>query len=362
MISQNFIAGPAIALMLDEANNLLGVAKTLSDSTLGFTNTAEEVRGGPGNMLYGRYFHDAGLTVSLTDIMFGLEYVGFITGTNPTQGGIVLKEEQLTVATPGSLTISESAVAFNGAMIGWYKKPNEANWSIGAIDGNTMTIPRSEAQETYCVKYFWQNMNARTIKISAQYVPKVIHLILINDLFPGDKGKPTAISATSPKAGRLITDIPRFSFDGTGDLTLEAASAATVPLTGSALAVSEGDNCEEEPYYATMVEEIFNAKWQDNVRYIAVEGGDVDLKTNGTETVVVRAIFADGSTARMPNSEFTFAKESKPAATATGVTVGANDGIIKAGTQAGEAVISVNLTGYTATVEPAYIVVTVTGG
>ncbi len=50
MISQNFIAGPAIALMLDEANNLLGVAKTLSDSTLGFTNTAEEVRGGQGEV------------------------------------------------------------------------------------------------------------------------------------------------------------------------------------------------------------------------------------------------------------------------------------------------------------------------
>ena len=50
MISQNFIAGSAVALMLDEGNNLLGVAKTLSDTTLGFTNTAEEVRGGPGEV------------------------------------------------------------------------------------------------------------------------------------------------------------------------------------------------------------------------------------------------------------------------------------------------------------------------
>ena len=312
-------------------------------------------------MLYGRYFHDAGLTVSLTDIMFGLEYIGFITGTNPTQGGIVLKEEQATVVNAGSVTLTETAVAFNGAKIGWYKKPNETNWNIGAIEGKVMTIPNSIESETYCVKYFWQNMNARTIRIRAQYVPKIIHLILINDLFPADKGNTATVSASSPKAGRLITDIPRFSFDGTGDLTLEAASAATMPLTGSALAVSEGDNCEEEPYYATMVEEIFNAKWQDNVRYLAVEGGDVDLKSNGTETVAVRVIFSDGTTARMPNSAFTFAKEVKPAATATGVTVGANDGVIKAGAVAGEAVISVNLTDYEDVVEPAYVVVTVTG-
>ena len=310
-------------------------------------------------MLYGRYFHDAGMTVALTDIMFGLEYIGFITGTNPTQTGIVLKEEQITAATDGQVTVSETAVAFSGAMIGWYKKPNETVWNIGEIVGKDMTIPEAKENDIYCVKYFWNNPNARTIRISAQYVPRIIHLVLINDLFPGDKGNPGVISQTSAKAGRLITDIPRFSFDGSGDLSLSSASAATVPLNGSALAVSEGDACEVEPYYATMVEEIYNTKWQDNVRYIAVEGGDVDLKTDGTETVTVRAIFADGNSARMPNDAFTFAVEAAPAATATGVTVGANDGIIKAGSQAGEAVISVTLTDYEEKVEPTYILVTV---
>lgn len=108
-----------------------------------------------------------------------------------------------------------------------------------------------------------------------------------------------------------------------------------------------------------MTEEIYNVKWQDNVRYIAVEGGDVDLTSEGTETLVIRAIFADGTSMRMPNSAFTFAVEAKPEATATGTSVGANDGIIKAGTQIGNAVISVNLTGYTDKVEPAYVLVTV---
>ncbi len=99
-------------------------------------------------------------------------------------------------------------------MIGWYRKPNEINWQIGSVNEKTMTIPGAKASDVYCVKYFYQNLNARTITISAQYVPKTIHLVLINDLFPGDKNNPTAISSTSPKAGRLITDIPRFQFDG----------------------------------------------------------------------------------------------------------------------------------------------------
>lgn len=165
-------------------------------------------------MLFGKYYHDAALTVSITDVMFGLEYIGFITGTTPKQGGIVLKEEQVTVGGGGgSVSLAETPVAFSGSMIGWYRKVNETAWSIGNVNGKTMTIPGAKADDVYCVKYFWHNLNARSITISAQYVPKTIHLVLINDLFPGDENT-TTVSSTSPKAGRLITDIPRFNFDG----------------------------------------------------------------------------------------------------------------------------------------------------
>ena len=214
MISQNFLAGPGIGLMFDpNTNGLIGVSKTFTENTFGFTITAEEIRGGPGNMLFGKYFHDAGLTVSITECMFDLDYIGFITGTTPSQGGIVLKEESLNVTTAGSVTVSETPVAFNGAMIGWYRQPTEANWNIGQITGNTMTIPDAQENNTYCVKYFYQNLNARSITINAQYVPKTIHLVIINDLFPSDSTG-NNISTSSAKAGRLITDIPNFQFDG----------------------------------------------------------------------------------------------------------------------------------------------------
>ena len=149
---------------------------------------------------------------------------------------------------------------------------------------------------------------------------------------------------------------------GTGDLTLAAASAATVPLTGTALAVTSSDTCEDTPYYATMTEEIFGAVWQDNVIAIAVENGDVTLAQSGSETLLVRAVFGDNTPAqRMPNSAFTFAVEATPASTATGTQVGANTGVITAGSTDGECIISVNLTNYTDQVEPAYVKVVVSG-
>lgn len=215
MVSQNFLAGPGIGLIFDENTNaLLGVSKTFTENTFGFTITAEEVRGGPGNMLFGKYFHDANLTASITDCIFDLNYIGYITGSNPNQGGIVIKEESLQAGAGGNnVTLSETPVAFNGVMIGWYKKPTETNWSIGNITGETMTIPGASQNDTYCVKYFYQNMNATSITINAQYVPKTVHLVILNDLFPASAGG-TTVSTSSPKAGRLITDIPRFQFDG----------------------------------------------------------------------------------------------------------------------------------------------------
>lgn len=109
-----------------------------------------------------------------------------------------------------------------------------------------------------------------------------------------------------------------------------------------------------------MTEEIYNAKWQDDVIGIAVENGDVELSRNGNETLSVRVIYRGSLPAqRKNNSNFTFAVEAVPASTATGTAVGAHDGKITAGSVEGTAIVSVNLTDYTDKVEPAFVKVTV---
>lgn len=357
MADKHFLAGVGTALLL-KGNELIGVANTLTESTFSFDITGEDVRGGRGNALLGRYFHDSSLEISLVDALFNLNYMALALGVNVNMGGLSVMEEELAVvAGGGSVTLTETAVAFNGTMIGWYKRPDEDDWTIGTIaGGTTMAIPSSAANDHYCVKYFWQNPNAKSITINAQYVPAELHVVIINDLYSGD----IADIGSATRYGRLITDIPRLQMAGSQELNLTATSAATVSLTGNALATNMSNGCEDDLVYGTMTEEVFGSVWQDDVRYLAVANSDVSVVTEGTATLEVWAVYDSGiASSRIDNSACTFVVEASPASTATGTTVGENTGIITAGATAGNAVIGVTLTGYDKVPE-AYANVTVT--
>ena len=296
------------------------------------------------------------MQVTLVDAMFDLQYMALSLGVNLESGGLSVKEEELAVGVDGTVTASETPVAFSGSMIGWYKKPSDTEWSIGTFTGSKMTVSGGSQNDTYCVKYFYINENARSITIKSQYVPAELHVVIMNDLYSGDVGS----QSDATRYGRLITDIPRLQMDGNQTLNLAATSAATINLTGSALAVLSGDTCEEDPYYGTMTEEIYGAKWQDDVVALAVENSDIELAKSASETLIVRAVFGAGmASQRKDNSNFTFSVVSSPASTATGTSVDTK-GVVKAGTQAGVAVVQVVLTDEP-NVAPAFVTVTVTG-
>ena len=306
--------------------------------------------------MLGRYFHDSNMQVTLVDAMFDLQYMALSLGVNLESGGLSVKEEELTVGVDGTVTASETPVAFTGSMIGWYKKPSDTEWSIGTFTGSKMTVSGGSQNDTYCVKYFYINENARSITIKSQYVPAELHVVIMNDLYAGDVGS----QSEATRYGRLITDIPRLQMDGNQTLSLASSSAATINLTGSALAVLSGDTCEEDPYYGTMTEEIYGAKWQDDVVALAVENSDIELAKSASETLIVRAVFGAGmASQRKDNSNFTFSVVSTPASTATGTNVDTS-GVVKAGNQAGVAVVQVVLTDEP-NVAPAFVTVTVTG-
>ena len=305
--------------------------------------------------MLGRYFHDSNMQVTLVDAMFDLQYMALSLGVNLESGGLSVKEEELAVGVDGTVTVSETPVAFSGSMIGWYKKPSDTEWSIGTFTGSKMAVSGGSQNDISCVKYFYINENARSITIKSQYVPAELHVVIMNDLYAGDVGS----QSDATRYGRLITDIPRLQMDGNQTLSLASSSAATINLTGSALAVLSGDTCEEDPYYGTMTEEIYGAKWQDDVVAIAVENAEMELSTNASETLIVRAVYGKGmASQRKDNSNFTFTKVTSPAATATALSVGANDGVVSAGAQAGVAVIEVSLTD-APNVSPAFVNVTV---
>lgn len=354
MAQNHYLAGVGTALLF-KGNDLIGVAKTLTESTFNFAITAEDIRGGKGNGLLGRYFHDSTLTATLTDAMFDLNYIALSLGVNVESGGLSVKEEELKVGDDNTVTTTETPVAFDGTMIGWYKKPTDTDWTIGTITGKKMAITGGTQDAVYCVKYFYQNVNAKSITIKSQYVPATLHVVVLTDLYSGKVG--TQSDAT--RYGRLIVDIPQFQLDGSQDLSLTATSAATVSLSGQALAVLDGATCEDDPYYGTMTEEIYGAKWQDDVIALAIENANMDLNQNNTEALIVRAVYGKGiASQRKDNSNFNFTVETSPAATATGVTV-STEGVVSAGTVNGAAVIEVTLKN-APNVPPAYATVTVT--
>lgn len=355
MAQNHFLAGVGTALLF-RGNDLIGVAKTLTESTFSFSITAEEIRGGKGNALFGKYFHDSNLNVTLTDAMFNLQYIAASLGVNVEQGGLSVKEEELAVVSGGgSVELTETPVAFDGTLIGWYKLPTDTEWTVGTISGQSMTITGGAANTHYCVKYFYQNENAKSITIPTQFVPAELHVVILNDLFSGEVGTQSDVT----KYGRLITDIPRLQMDGNQDLSLTSTGAATVSLTGSALAVITTDTCEEEPYYGTMTEEIFNAVWQNDVVALAIENSEISLTDGQTETLIVRVVYGGQiASQQKPNSNFTFTVET--GATATDTQVAASTGVVTAGSTPGVAYINVALTGYP-NVPAAIAEVTVTG-
>lgn len=61
-----FIAGVG-RCMLFKGNDLFADCRTLADSSITLGVTAEDIRGGEGNKIWGQYFHDSTFSMKLTD-------------------------------------------------------------------------------------------------------------------------------------------------------------------------------------------------------------------------------------------------------------------------------------------------------
>ena len=157
---KKFLAGVARAILL-RGNTIIGVANTLITSGFDFTIASEEIRGGQGNGLFGKYFHDSALNVTIEDAMFNLEYVAASLGTTLRQGGLSFKEEESTVATAKQIPLSTTPLALEGSLVAWYSKPGQDNWTVGTVKSAAnkyyIEVDSATVNEKYCVKYFWQN-------------------------------------------------------------------------------------------------------------------------------------------------------------------------------------------------------------
>ena len=318
-----FLAGPARVLIF-KGSNLIGVGKSATETTFNTSITAEEIRAGQGNALRGKYFHDANVGVNITYADFDLSYMALTSGAAVVNGGTAVMEEQLTAGVGGALALTQNAVAVEGAVLAWYRKPSEENWNVATVTGQNTVVPVGATQnDVYCVKYFYVDENAKSMVLTADYVPAVVHLVLIADEYAGIS---TDNVAGANKYGKLIVDIPAFQLEGGQELSLTSGSASTISLNGNALALSQDDSCEESLIFGTITEQVFGAQWQNEVLAIAPEDGQISLGTGATETLAMRVIFKGLMAAqRKANDNFTFRTVTGAAqVSAAGVITGAS--------------------------------------
>lgn len=352
MVQNIFAAGSATALLF-RGQNLIGIAKALTDSTVDASISAEEVRAASGNLLFGKYFHTSNLSVTLTNALFDMGFLASSLGSTINSGGVSLMEESAIVAVGGTtVTLTKTPVAFGGSIIGWYKLPTATEWTIGTVSGTTMTVAGLVAGDAVCVKYFYNDPNATNFIANAQYVPEILHVVLLIDLFKGS-GTQNFDVVSSPKAGRLIIDIPNLQMDGNQNLALTSTGTAAVSLTGSALAVEDATVCSSDPYYGTFTQQLFDTVWQNEVTALAVVNGDVEVAVAGTETLIVKAL----RTGTLP---FVVSPADLTYTVTTGGTYATVSALgVVTGSSAGEAVIKIELKDGPVTLDPGIANVTV---
>lgn len=348
------VAGVGSVQLFDPSTNaLILTSKTLTEEGLNFSSTAEEARGGIGNSLLGKYYHDSSFSLTLTDQLFDLQYLALNCGGAITASSDVMTNEQVVITTAGQITVSQAPVAFNGAVAGWVKKAtdDDSAYKLVTFVGKNAELYGAQIGDAYCVKYFTTNASARKFVVNTAYVPAVVRAVATFPLFKAGSSKDQYTA--SSQIGEIQIVVPNFQLDGAQELSLTSGGLSTASLNGSALSTFDGNGgCSNDGYYAIITEIIYGRGVFDNVVSIAVADSDLDLDIDEVQTLVIYAIYSDSTAPTvLDNSLLTFTSSDDAVATVNA------DGTVTAHT-AGSAQIEIVATDNTAL--SAYAVATVT--
>lgn len=113
MAERFILAGVGDIQLFDQGTGeIIATSKTLTDSGINFSVTAEDIRGGMGNSILGKYFHDTAMELTLTDALFSLEYLALNVGGTITASSNVITMEQVTTTVADTIMVSETPQSF----------------------------------------------------------------------------------------------------------------------------------------------------------------------------------------------------------------------------------------------------------
>ena len=273
----NYYIGYVSAFIRNDKGNLdhYFEAKTLTDSSINISVSSEEIRGGEGAQLLGRFFHTSVFNLSMTDALFDLKYLAAQVGSDVINAsGSKMEHEELETVNNTLKGVPIALVKDQNPVV-WVKFDDGSYMSFEAVsddNGKTYKIKDTEGFLTgatkICVTYFADVDNCRQIIVNANYQPSELTVYLRAKLFSGDACKPSKGQAI----GEIVVEIPRFQLDGTIDLAMAMASPATFALNGSALA--SGCDCDGKMWYAKITEVMYNAEDYTKYSGIIILGAD----------------------------------------------------------------------------------------
>lgn len=325
------VAGVGTIQLFDPSTNaLILTSKTLTEQGLNFGSTAEEARGGMGNALLGKYYHDTQFGLTLTDQLFDMQYLALNCGGTIQASSDVMTNEQVTIATTNTITVTKTPVAFNGSVVGWAKKSAEPDsaYKLISFTGKTASVEGATVGDIYCVKYFYNDVSARKFIVNTAYIPAVVHAVATFPLFKA--GTSTDQYTSSSQVGEIQVEIPNFQLEGAQELSLSSGGISTASLSGSALATFSGSGgCSDGGYYAVLTEIIYGRGAWDDVVSLAVADSDVELAVGETQPLKVYAIYSNGTIPSVVDNSlltFTSAQEETATVDADGVVTAASTG------------------------------------
>lgn len=292
-------------------------ARTLTETSLNLSTQTEEIRAGEGAKLYGNFFHSSQLEISLTDVMWDINYVKLMVGEGVYSGALhsVMKTEmfekvgaQLTLSKKPSMI--GNACGLNHTLV-WLKErgcvspSDDNNWICVELDKNTynVNVPEELRGKDVCIQYFVSVPQARALSINANFLPAEVVLILKTNTYAGsyddvDSGRPV---------GSITVKIPRFQLNGTLDLSMAMTSVSSMQLSGVALAVDNG-GCSDSAVYAEVVEvEDYSSAATGLISLI------VDKETAiAGEIPIIYGLYKDGHISVIPPDEYSANPEIEP--------------------------------------------------
>ena len=339
-------------------DQLLFTSKALTDSSISIGITAEEVRGGKGNKLIGRYFHDSSFGLTLQDALFELGYIAHNVGSQVVTGTSgSLTEEQVVASASGTLSVTGIPYDFLSlGTIGWVAVPGSDAWSTFTFDGQTATgVTLADGSaivngDTYCVKYM-SEAACDEVVVSADFVPDEVTVVLKGDLYKASRGNDVS---TSSIIGHIEVVVPRFQLEGSMEISLSSSGAAQIPFSGQALVTTDASaGCEGGGYYAVIRKFETSANWYDNLVAFALEGSDsITVTKNTTKKLNVYGIFSNGSAKLISSANLKF--------TTSGSIGTITDGVLTASSSAGSGTITVECSGSTNPKPSVQLVINVT--